>query len=144
MFVLSMTLYPLPREEVPAAMDIIDDHARQMAERFPDDWPVEETIRRSTQGDMQLWIVWSEEERKVYAVIGTEVRVAPSGKRVMTVIMAAGREHELWTAMVVERLEEHARHNACTELKIDGRVGWARSLPHYKATHWVSLSRELT
>lgn len=137
-----MILRHIERNEVADAWPLIEPFAIQMQERFPDDWPLHETIRRSTEGDMFLWLVWSEDEGYPYAVIGTEVQVTASGKRRLTIMQAAGKDHRKWAQMAVERLEAHARGNHCAELKIDGRSGWEAALPHYKALRWVTLTKE--
>lgn len=139
-----LAVLPLGPEQLTGAWPLIDEYARAFAERFPDDWPLNEQMRRAVGGETLLWLIWSEDERAAYGFIGTEVRVCASGKRVMKVVSAGGRDHEKWVPLADDVLSEHARRNDCTEFHVDGRVGWQRSLPHWKATRWVNLVKELT
>lgn len=141
-----MILYPLSRQEVLPAWEIIEPFARQMAERFPDDWPVDEILRQATEADLVLWLIWSEEERVCYGVIGTEVKIKASGKRVLVLSLAAGREHERWMLTVESRISDHAKANDCATFIVEGRTGWARwlpDLPGWQRQRWITASKEL-
>jgi len=139
-----MILVPIAREDIEAAWPVVEPFARQMEERFPDYWPVAETYRRATQGDLYLWLVWSEEEKAIYAVIGTEVEVTASGKRVLHAVFTAGHEPEKWMRSAEERLMAHAKGNDCTECRIEGRPGWSKALPDWHTRLSVTMTKEVT
>jgi len=138
-----MNILPLSPEQVLEAWPLLDEYARKLAERFPDDWPLSEQLKRAASGETLLWLIWSEDDKAAFGFIGTEVRISASGKRVLKVVSAGARDHEQWVPLADEVLSEHARRNDCTEFHVDGRVGWQRSLPGWKATRWVNLSKEL-
>lgn len=116
----------MPREHLEQAWPVIEPLARLMADRFPDDWPVSETWRRASAGFLGLWLVWDEAANRVTALIGTEIQRTASGKKVLTVMMAAGADADTWADAVESELTAFARANGCAEFKIDGRAGWAR------------------
>lgn len=136
-----MRLDPLPRELFADWWPLVASYAEQMATRFPDDWPVEETQRQAANGDMVLWLVRDGHEH--LGAIGTHVHVQPSGKRLLSISWAAGREHGKWARMAADALEEHGRRNGCTASVIEGRVGWARALDGYHPKRWSILVKEL-
>lgn len=139
-----MNVLSLTPQQVGEAWGVVEEHARALAARFPDDWPVAELIRRVVAGETVLWLVWSEDDRSAYGILGTEVRVKASGKRVLCVVCAAGRDHERWVAVAEAKLTDHARLNECAEFHVDGRAGWARSLPGWQAQRWVNLVKVVT
>lgn len=139
-----MNILPLEPEQVLTTWHLLDGYARQLAERFPDDWPLSEQLRRAATGETLLWLIWNEEDQQAYGFIGTEVRVSASGKRILKVVSAGAKDHEQWVPRADEVLSQHAIMNNCSEFHVDGRVGWQRSLPGWKATRWVLLAKELT
>lgn len=139
-----MILRPIARNEVADVWPVIEPFALQMEARFPDDWPIGETIRRATSGDMLLWLIWSDDEGRAYGVIGTEVQATASGKRILHAIMTAGYDHEKWAHEAERRLMAHARGNGCTECRISGRPGWAKAFPDWTIQRSVTMTKEVT
>jgi len=136
-----MRLDPLPTELFADWWPLVASYAEQMASRFPDDWPVEETQRQAANGSMVLWLVRDGNER--LGVIGTHVHVKPSGKRYLSVSWAAGRDHGKWARMADEVIGAHGRRNGCSAMVIEGRIGWARALEGYRPKRWPILVKEL-
>lgn len=137
-----MLLAPLDRDSLQAAWPTIAPFAQQMAEAFPDDWPVGEILRQATGGALLLWLVWSPRERAAYGLVGTEIHQKPSGRRALVVALAAGRAHERWVHCIAT-LERHAAAHRCDFVEIRGRAGWARHLKSYRAKHGVILEKDL-
>lgn len=114
-----------------------------MALRFPDDWPIEETERQAKDGSLLLWMVWDDDRTEHLGAVGTHVMVKPSGKRLVSISWAAGREHRKWARMAADALEEYARQQNCTTIAIEGRGGWLRSVEGYRPVKWSVLAKEL-
>lgn len=137
-----MRLVPISADRIDEAWAIIKPYAQQMADRFPDDWPLSEIQREAREGTLLLWLVWSDEERQHFGVVGTFVLVKPSGKRVLEVAIAAGVDHGQWVHCITQ-LEDDARRRDCSSMLIRGRAGWARSLKDYRVEKDVLLTKEL-
>ena len=87
------------------------------------------------EGRMQAWT-------KGDSLIVTEVLEFPKAKAV-NVVLAVGRLDEVLSLM--PDLEAFAREHDCRALRMEGRKGWARVLPHYgwKADPKVIFERSL-
>lgn len=137
-----MKLLPLHRDLLAPLWPLVAPFARQMAERFPDDWPLPEIRRRAEEGLLLLWLVWEEAEGAPCAVVATEIHDKPSGRRQLLVALAAGRAHERWVRLIAE-LERHGRRHGCHYAEVSGRAGWARHLPDYRPERGAILRKEL-
>ncbi len=138
-----MKLVPLPAVLFGEWWPHVVPYAEQMASRFPDDWPVEETARQARDGTLVLWMVWDEDCWEHLGAIGTHIMVKPSGKRVLSISWAAGRQHRKWARLAADILAEHGRKEACSVIAIEGRGGWLRSLDWYRPQRWSILTKEL-
>lgn len=125
-----MILVPLPPDKIDDAWPLIEGYARQMAERFPDDWPVPEIQRAAAEKEITLWLVWHPTEKQAYALAATCVARKPSGKRLLVIELCVGRDSERWVHLIAQ-LEEFGRQNGCERVELRGRSGWARRLPDY-------------
>lgn len=140
-----MILRPLSPEEVRTALPNIQPFLDQFEATFRDDWPVDFILRRVAEHKLQLWLVWSEEERSAYALLGTEWGTKPTGLKVFDVRLAVGRDRKKWVPMVRDRLEQAARDLGCNRIVFDGRAGWVRDdLPGYELRRWVAAGKDLT
>jgi len=133
----------LPPAAVLKAWPAILPFLEQIEAEFPDDWPVHYLAQRIINGLMQIWAVW--DETGVVAVIGAEIGTKATGKRVLDVRIASGRDRHLWVPMVRDRLEAEARKLNCALITFDGRAGWSRDdLPDYAKRRFITARKELT
>jgi len=77
------------------------------------------------------------EERKI------DIHIKPSGRKLLSLSWAAGRDHGKWARMAADTLEAYGRAEGCTLSVIEGRVGWARALEGYQPKRWSVLTKEL-
>ena len=126
-----MILVPLPPEKLEEVWPLIEGYARQMADRMPDDWPVEEIKRASAEREITLWLVWEPETKRHHALAATCVARRPSGKRILVIEFCAGHDSERWVHLISD-LEKFGRDNGCERIELRGRSGWARRLPEYR------------
>jgi len=99
--------------------------------------PVAEAVHT---GSALVWIAWNEKQIKAAAVtrLGTV-----NGERFCTIVAcgATGHDRAEWLPLLAG-LEDYARAERCTAMRIWGRRGWERLLPDYKPTR-VILEKEL-
>ena len=137
-----MQLVRLPVDGLELAWPLVAPFVEQMAERFPDDWPVRETWRQGLEGLLGFWVIWEPDEKKAYGVVGTKLGEKPSGKKVLVVEIASGSEHTRW-AHLISTLEDYAKANGCQRVEIRGRGGWARTLDGYRLEREPLLTKDL-
>lgn len=121
-----MNLVALPPDKIEEAREVILPFAEQMHRRFPDDWPIEETVRQGIEKEIVLWVVWEPSEKKAYGLVGTKLVEKPSGKRVFIVVMAAGHDHDRWVHLIDVLIAE-ARKQHCKAIQTEGR-DWSHQL----------------
>lgn len=124
----------IPPDEVSVSWRGLAPFVEKMAEREPDTWPAHEQKRAAEAGDIDLWLVWSEEDNKALGILATRLALKASGARWMTVPFAAGEQHERWAVEAEEHATELARLNHCTAVESYARDGWSRAVPGYRRT----------
>jgi hypothetical protein len=134
---------PLPAELLGEWWPHVAGYAEQMATRFPDDWPTEETKRQAGNGTLVLWLVWDKASRERFGAIGTHIHLKPSGRRILSVSWAAGRQHRKWARLADDVIAAYGRANGCQVMAIEGRGGWARAVDGYRSRPWSILTKEL-
>lgn len=138
-----MNLLPLPAELLSEWWPVVSTYAAQMERRFPDDWPVAETLRQASNGTLVLWLVWDQDSHEHFGAIGTHIHVKPSGRKLLSLSWAAGRQHGKWARMAADTLEAYGRKEGCSRAVIEGRAGWSRALQGYDPQRWAVLTKEL-
>jgi hypothetical protein len=121
-------LDPLTPGQVIDHWDRLIGFVLQMERRFPDDWPVREFVRQVDSGEMSPWLAYEPDNGKAFAIVGTAIRVKPTGRRFLSIVYASGIEHRQWLRMMIARVEEHAREKECEFIEVFGRSGWAKQL----------------
>ncbi len=121
----------------PAQVQEFWPHARQLIRtaiettNLSDFEDVEEQI---LSGNQLLWLAWS---GKIEAAATTQLVKGP----VCVVVACAGHNRERWLPLF-EKIEQYAKDEGCTCVRIYGRKGWERVLSDYRAEH-VILERQL-
>jgi len=82
---------------------------------------------------MQLcWLAW--DGREIMAAATTQL-VKPLSK-VCVLTACAGYDRDKWLPLFA-RIEQYAKDEGCTSMRIFGRRGWERVLTGYRSTHVV-------
>jgi len=91
---------------------------------------------------MQLWVVWSEKDKKVYAVGVTELKQYPKYKT-MNFRILTGEERVHWFEFL-DAMETWAKSQGVKKMELYARPGWERLLKPkgYVKTH-VQLDKVL-
>lgn len=109
--------------------------AERVVARSNGEFSLEGIAERLLTGEWQLWVVFDGSYR---AVLATEL----TKEGIARVHFATGRGAEDWKHLIGE-IEEWARDNGSSRLRMYARKGWAKHLPDFKMTH-VVLEKDLT
>ena len=84
------------------------------------------------------------EDEELIAVVCFELIIFTTGKRVINIQLAGGKNLDDWFEKMDEVSDSIAKMRDCSEVYIVGRAGWQRKLKQlgYKTTHTV-LHREV-
>jgi hypothetical protein len=85
-----------------------------------------------------LWLAW--DGQKVHAAAVTAL-VATEWRKVCELIACGGKDLPRWLHLI-EKIEDYARAEGCSAVRIVGRKGWQRMLTDYR-TKRVILEKEI-
>ena len=91
-------------------------------------------------GAMQLWLAFNDGE--ILAAAVTELTKRTNGELECTIVACGGNERDTWLHHIAA-LEDFARAEGCSRVRICGRPGWRRILNGYR-TRKVIIEKELT
>jgi hypothetical protein len=120
-------IWPLARELIRSAIRRCDLSSYQ---------PVEDSV---LQGRALLWVAVMDDEIQAAAV--TELHVT-EWRKVCEIVACGGKQMRRWLFLIYD-IEDFARAEGCSAVRIIGRGGWARALRQYR-TKRVILEKELT
>lgn len=89
-------------------------------------------------GDQLLWLAWDGEA--ILAAATTHL-IKTAGKPVCELTACGGHQRERWLPLF-GRIEDYARQEGCSSMRLFGRKGWERVLKDYRVEH-VILERTL-
>lgn len=104
---------------------------------------IEDIVRRVLAEEWYLWVAMDDETKEVLAILAAELKLAPTGMKIASVVAATGDDRKRWRDGFLECIEGWARDNGCGLVEIVARPGWERELQSYKKTH-VVLERALS
>lgn len=86
-------------------------------------------VRALENRAMQLWLIFNDcgvkdGETKPIAAAVTEIVTAPSGLKLVRIVLAGGEQRELWTRAISDTVGAWAKENGCKRLQMVGRLGW--------------------
>lgn len=90
-------------------------------------------------GRSLLWIAWN--GQAIEAAAATILINSEIG-RVCIITACGGSDMPRWLPLITE-IENYARAEACTRVRIYGRNGWLRALDGYEQTH-IIMDKELS
>ena len=119
---------------LPLALPII----RRAAARCGD-WRAEQVVDALRGGHMLLWFAIEDGEFLAAAV--TQLVGAPATGRVCQIVLCGGRDLRRWTHLK-NAIEDYARSESCSRVRISGRRGWARLFRDYREPY-VMLEKRM-
>jgi hypothetical protein len=130
----------IPQPHVAQTWPLARPYLAQAAMRGRSMQDAEEWLGECINDAKQLWLLWDEQEAKCRGAVVTYLTRSPSG--MTCVINAFGAESGTPWPPLLSVLEDWARTQNCTRIRIYGRVGWTEKLPNY-ALKGVILDRNL-
>jgi len=98
----------------------------------------ERTEREVLEGLQLLWLAF--DEAAIEAVLTTQL-IKVGERKVCVLVACSGQDSERWLPLLNE-IENFARAEGCSGVRIIGRKGWQRVLDGYSARH-VILEKSL-
>ena len=93
---------------------------------------VDDILRFVLNGQMQLWVVFSKEENKLYGHIITEVKAYPQCKMLQVQYCAMEKNHMQYVDDKMQELaEKFAKDMDCNGIEFIGRPGWGKHMKDY-------------
>lgn len=81
-------------------------------------------------GRVLVWVAWDGESPNIEATAVTELQ-STEWRKVCCVLACAGAHMERWIHLL-ETIEEYAKSEGCSAVRVIGRHGWQKMLPSYK------------
>lgn len=88
--------------------------------------------REVLSGDQLLWLAW---DGKAILAAATTQLIKPFSK-ICVLTACAGYDRERWIPLLA-RIEQYAKDEGCSSLRIFGRRGWERVLTGYRVQHVI-------
>lgn len=88
--------------------------------------------REVLAGDQLLWLAWS---GQIEAAATTHL-IKTSGKPVLIITACSGHNRERWLPLLA-KIEDYARKEGASCVRLYGRRGWERVLPAYRVEHVI-------
>ena len=113
-------------KEVDKIWILVKDHIQDALNRsggYADHEHIKDQIKKNL---MQLWVAWSEEDQKLYAVGVTELKEYPKYKT-MNFRILTGERMDLWV-QYLEPKEQWAKQQGVDKMEFYARPGWERFL----------------
>ena len=88
---------------------------------------VDDLLRFLLNGQMQLWVVFSQEENRIFGHVITEVKTYPQCK-MLVVQYCAGEENHMQYCEdeMYNLLDRFAKDAGCSGIELIGRPGWGK------------------
>jgi hypothetical protein len=81
-------------------------------------------------GRALLWVAWDGESPNIEAAAVTKIEET-EWRRVCTVVACGGHQMDRWVHLL-DTIDDYARTEKCSAMRIYGRNGWERVLPAYR------------
>jgi len=91
-------------------------------------WNTDDILEGIMKDEMQLWIAYEDDEKKLYGAVITQIMNYPRGKLV-NVFLLGGNNIRMWKEKMAEKIEIFAREENCLYLQAIGRKGWQPLFP---------------
>lgn len=93
---------------------------------------VDDILRFILNGNMQLWVVFSVEEKKIYGHLVTEIKPYPQCKMFVIQYCAIEPNHMVHVEDKMQEVaEKFAKDNGCAGIEFVGRPGWGKHMKKY-------------
>jgi len=132
-------LVAIEPDELGSVWDLIEPFMFEVIDGCNGRHTMESLISEITNRELALWAVVGASGPR--ALVGTQILVASSGLRSLTIRFTVGKGLHAWIGLL-DDLEDYARSQGCTRVETYSRKGWAKHMPDYKLTH-ILLEKDL-
>jgi len=132
-------LVAIEPEELGSVWDLIEPFMFEVIDGCNGRHTMESLISEIMNRELALWAVVGASGPR--ALVGTQILVASSGLRSLTIRFTVGKGLRAWIGLL-DDLEDYARSQGCTRVQTYSRKGWAKHMPDYKLTH-ILLEKDL-
>ena len=136
-----MILQQLVPEHAKQAWPLIQPYLESLADRFPEDWPIDVLKQQIAEQYVVVWVIWDETNKRCHGLGLTELQTKPSGRKALH-IHAVGENHKDWVHLITE-LEKYGTEQGADMIEVVGRRGWEKSLTDYSKQQLALFTKDL-
>src|SRR5262249_31379314 len=81
-------------------------------------------------GAAPLWLAWDADARSIAAACVTELQMV-GARKLCLIVACGGKDMHRWLPLLAP-IEDYAREEGCSAMRIMGRAGWVRVLKGYR------------
>lgn len=130
-------LVQLTGDVIDAAWPLIEPFLQKGIDRVATRWTTAEYREGAKDGHLHLWIVHESGEPRQILGVGI-VQFYRTNKGLIAKVVGFGGKHlRRWYAPTLVTFEAMAKEHGVYSIEIEGRLGWARSLPGFKPARVV-------
>jgi hypothetical protein len=130
---LELSLVPLGHisKTIPSILDYLEKSESWSKGRST----VDDIVRFILVGQMQLWVVFSKDEQKIYGHLITEIKQYPQLKMLVIQYCCVEPHHMQYVEEQMQVTAEiFAKDYGCAGIELVGRLGWGKKLEKYGYT----------
>tara|TARA_X000000368_G_scaffold349753_1_gene289944 strand:- start:6581 stop:7027 length:447 start_codon:yes stop_codon:yes gene_type:complete len=134
----------IPKENINTVYPMVKDELEDILRKAENGYYAEDILKYLNENEMQLWIIWDNENQDKKGFVITEIIERPRLKFCSVFIMT-GTNRRRWQYEVMKNLIDFAKQNGCKKGISYARKGWTKIFKQYgfKDTH-VALEIKLT
>ena len=124
---MNLDISLVPPGNIYTAVPGLLPYLMESAERTRGRATVDDILRFVLNGQMQLWVVFSPEDSKIYGHVITEVKQYPSNTMLVIQYCAGEANHMQYCEdKMYDVLDRFARDAGCAGIELIGRPGWGK------------------
>ena len=134
----------IPKENINTVYPMVKEELEDILRKAENGYYAEDILKYLNENEMQLWVIWDNENQEKKGFVITEIIERPRLKFCSVFIMT-GTNRRRWQYEVMKNLIDFAKQNGCKKGISYARKGWTKIFKQYgfKDTH-VALEIKLT
>jgi hypothetical protein len=130
---MTIMISAIKKELIPLVWHTVEDRIKDAIQYSNGEMSIEHAKKDILSGEMMLILVMDDDV--VIGVITGEKRYFPTGKTILNMTTAGGKDCESWFKELGPALDKIAIENDCEEIYIVGRPAWQKLLKEYGYSH---------
>ena len=134
----------IPKENINTVYPMVKEELEDILRKAENGYYAEDILKYLNENEMQLWVIWDNENQEKKGFVITEIIERPRLKFCSVFIMT-GTNRRRWQYEGMKNLIDFAKQNGCKKGISYARKGWTKIFKQYgfKDTH-VALEIKLT